>query len=434
MEKKLTNNLSLKVSSVFLAFFIWLAVVNISNPDITGSREVPLEVINEEVLASSGKTYELLSDKSTVTVTYKVRTLEAGGVSASDFRAYIDLAEMYEPTGAVPIKIDVKNSQVDDVMAKPGVIRVATEDLQRKRFDLTCTTTGTAESGYRQGSFDVSPAHVYVSGPESLVGRISTVGIVVNIEGASEDISSTAPIKCFDANQNEVPLDDRVTLSRVEADYTLSILKVKTLGLNFETTGEVAEGYRYTGIESSINSVDVVGLKSDLAGISSIAIPGSDLNMEGAKSDLEVLIDLEDYLPDGVALADSSGEIRIVIRVEPLVTRTFDLKTSKISQVGASSSYSYQYDQDSIQVTIQGLEEDLDRLTDETLGAEVDVSDLGPGAHTGQVSFQLGAAYELIHCDPLQILVHDRGPGPVPSSESVGTVRESGSETEETEE
>ena len=58
-----------------------------------------------------------------------------------------------------------------------------------------------------------------------------------------------------------------MTLSRSEADYTLSILKVKTLGLNFETEGRVADGYRFTGIESNVNSVDVVGLKSDLAEI-----------------------------------------------------------------------------------------------------------------------------------------------------------------------
>jgi len=83
MERKLTNNLGLKLISIFLAFFIWLAVVNISNPEIQGSKEVPLEILNERVLEASGKTYELLGDKDTVTVAYKVRTLDAG---ASRFR------------------------------------------------------------------------------------------------------------------------------------------------------------------------------------------------------------------------------------------------------------------------------------------------------------------------------------------------------------
>ena len=75
------------------------------------------------------------------------------------------------------------------------------------------------------------PTSIYVSGPESQVGRISTVGITIRLDGANSDLSGTAQIQCFDANRNKITLDDRVTLSRSEADYTLSILKVKTLGL-----------------------------------------------------------------------------------------------------------------------------------------------------------------------------------------------------------
>ena len=172
MEKKLINNLKLKILSVFIAFFVWLAVVNISNPDITATQIVSLDVINESVLTSSKKTYELLDDRSTVTVSYKVRTLDAGGVSPSDFRAYIDLADMYEPTGAVPVKIEVKNNRVDSVEAKPGVIRVRTEDLQEKPFELTPKYVGKAEEGYRQGSVSLSPSKIVVSGPQSLVGQI----------------------------------------------------------------------------------------------------------------------------------------------------------------------------------------------------------------------------------------------------------------------
>ena len=411
MGKKLTNNLKLKILSVFLAFFVWLAVTNISNPDVTASKEVPLEVLNEDVLSTNGKTYELIDNRSTVTVAYKVRTLDAGSISASDFRAYIDLADMYEPTGAVPVKVDVKNNKVDAVTAKPTVIRVTTEDIQQKKFDLTAYTEGKTESGYREGTVNIVPSSIYVSGPESQVGRISTVGITIRLDGANSDLSGTAQIQCFDANRNKITLDDRVSLSRSEADYTLSILKVKTLGLNFETEGRVADEYRFTGIESNVNSVDVVGLKSDLAEINAINIPKSELNMDGASADKEVTIDLNKSLPENVELADPNSKIRVTLKVEPLETRNIALKTSKIRQVGASSRYSYQYDRDSINLSIKGLKEDLDQLTDDSLEAEVDVSDMGPGTHPGTVTFELGAAYELVSQDDLQIIVHDREPG-----------------------
>ncbi len=426
MGKKLTNNLKLKILSVFLAFFVWLAVTNISNPDVTATKEVPLEVLNEDVLSTNGKTYELIDNRSTVTVAYKVRTLDAGSISASDFRAYIDLADMYEPTGAVPVKVDVKNNKVDAVTAKPMVIRVTTEDIQQKKFDLTAYTEGKTEAGYREGTVNIVPSNIVVSGPESQVGRISTVGITIRLDGANSDLSGTAQIQCFDANRNKITLDDRVSLSRLEADYTLSILKVKTLGLNFETEGRVADGYRFTGIESNVNSIDVVGLKSDLAEINAINIPKSELNMDGASEDKEVIIDLNKYLPENVELADSNSKIRVTLKVEPLETRTIELKTSKIRQVGASSRYSYQYDRDSINLSIKGLKEDLDQLTDDSLEAEVDVSDMTPGTHPGTVTFELGAAYELVSQDDLQIIVHDREPGETTAAaeETESSIRE----------
>ena len=155
----------------------------------------------------------------------------------------------------------------------------------------------------------------------------------------------------------------------------------------------------------------MVGLKSDLAEVSSITIPQSVLNLSGATGDREVTIDLNDYLPEGAQLMGTDSELTVVLKVEALEERTFELPTSRISQVGASSLYSYQYDQDSIQVVVRGLTEDLDQLNEESLTAEVDVSDMEPGPHQAAVTFDLGAAYEVVSYDSLQIVVHDRPQG-----------------------
>lgn len=415
MGKKLSDNLGLKILSVFLAFFVWLAVVNISNPDMTDTQEVPLEILNESILEASGKTYELLYDKLTVTVSYKVRTLNRSSIKPSDFRAYIDLADMYEPTGAVPVKVEVKNNKnlisSATLVTKPGVIRIATEDLQRKQFDLTPYYSGTPETGYYLGTLTLSPTYVYVNGPVSVVGRISKVGIEINVEGATSDLSGTASVKCFDANENEITIDDRVTFSRSEVDYTLPILKGKNLGLNFDIEGEVADGYRFTGIESSRNSVEVKGLKSNLAGVNVISIPRSELNIDDATSDKEVIIDLNRYLPEGVELVDpSQNEIKVVLKVEAMESRTYELPVEQITQEGVSGEYNYEYDRDTVSVVIRGLKEDLDQLTADSLQVEMDVSQMEPGMHEGNLSFTLGDAYELMSSGSLRVTVTEKGP------------------------
>ena len=40
---KKTNNLVLKISSLAIAFFVWIVVINISNPVVTRSQTVNLE-------------------------------------------------------------------------------------------------------------------------------------------------------------------------------------------------------------------------------------------------------------------------------------------------------------------------------------------------------------------------------------------------------
>ena len=48
-------------------------------------------------------------------------------------------------------------------------------------------------------------------------------------------MSGGAKIVLYDANGNQQPdLMDEVSLSRAEAEYKVSVLKVKTLGLDFQ--------------------------------------------------------------------------------------------------------------------------------------------------------------------------------------------------------
>ena len=45
MKERLTNNLGLKVLAIFLAFFLWLIVSNVSNPVKQDSKEVVVDII-----------------------------------------------------------------------------------------------------------------------------------------------------------------------------------------------------------------------------------------------------------------------------------------------------------------------------------------------------------------------------------------------------
>lgn len=414
MKEKLINNLGLKVLSCFLAFFVWLVVVNVSNPEVTGSKEVPLEIVNEQVLTKAGRTYEL-SGKDTVTVYFDVRTKDAYKIRSSDFRAYVDLAELYDVTGSVQVKIEVLNNKelVSNAESRPGVVRIQTEELQSKQFSLIMNTYGNLEENYAISKAVLTPDHVTVEGPTSQVGLINYVGIELNVNGLESGVDGTTEPVFYDANGNEITVSDRITVSPAEIQYSLEVSKVKTLPLDFEVTGTAASGYQYTGVESSVKNVSVLGLKNSLASVNKITIPSSVLNIAGATQDKVVTVDLNDYLPEDVTLANiNDASVTIRLKVEPLTTRTLTLGESDISMENGADYYHYHLSPAHIEVQLQGLKEDLDTLKAADLKAAVNLSGMQPGSNNGTLTLSgLGKDFKLISVSVFTVEVTAGGSG-----------------------
>lgn len=75
---------------------------------------------------------------------------DAYKIRSSDFRAYVDLAELYDVTGSVQVKIEVLNNKelISNAESRPGVVRIQTEELQSKQFSLIMNTYGNLAEDY----------------------------------------------------------------------------------------------------------------------------------------------------------------------------------------------------------------------------------------------------------------------------------------------
>ena len=108
MKEKQNKRWGLLLISFLCAFLVWLGVVNVADPVMTDTVEVPVEIINSDVLTKNNLTYAVVG-KSTTTVQYEVKTTNAYRIRSSDFRAYADMTDMWSVTGAIPIKVEVLN-------------------------------------------------------------------------------------------------------------------------------------------------------------------------------------------------------------------------------------------------------------------------------------------------------------------------------------
>ena len=402
-----TNNLVLKISSLAIAFFVWIIVINISNPIVTRSQMVPLEVVNADVIADAGKTYSLTS-ANTVTVSYEVRTRDEGKISASDFKVSVDLGDMYDITGAIPISVEVVNNKdliMGAVITKPSIVRVSIEDLQRKEFTLTTKIKGTPSDGYSVGEIRLERTGVAVTGPVSVIGQISQVGVEIDVTGLDSNDSGNAKLQYFDANGNAFIISDsRVSKSFDNVDYDIVMLNGRTLALNFDVGGEAAEGYRFTGAESGTKSIQVRGMPEVLDGLGSITIPATALSVEGATSDIITTVDIKDFLPENVE-AVGETKITVTLKVEALDRKTLTLTISDLEVEGARPGVTTNIVPERIMVVVSGLTANLESITGADLQATLDIGNMVSGGNTGSLTFNLPEGLHVDSYTPFEVLI-----------------------------
>ena len=431
MKEIITKDLKLKLLSIFFALIIWISIVSISNPEVSRTKAIALEVINEDVLGDAGKTYDL-GGVDTVNVVYKVRVRDEYSIKASDLRAYIDLSQLYDVTGSVPVNVEILNNRdlfIEAPAAKPSVVSVHTEDIQKKSFELSTSTTGTPSQGLAVGEIKLSPSSVYVSGPVSTIGRISSVGVEIDVEGASQSMSGKLKPIFFDANGNELDIQDsRLTLDYQEIDYELSMLRGKSLELKFNVAGQVAPGYRFTGAESSTKSILVAGDDDALAGLSSIEIPSSVLDISNATISKTIVLDVGEYLPADV-IAKSNTEISVILKVEAEHKKPIVIEIEDIALEAALEEYTYKLSPERITVSVSGLDSDLKNLTKDVLKASLNVKDLTIGNHTIEMKFTLPSGFEVDSYTPFTLRISNKEEES--STESKESTEESGSSAAE---
>lgn len=402
-----TNNLVLKISSLAVAFLVWIIVVNVSNPIVTRNISVPLNVVNANIITDAGKTYSLMGANS-VTVSYEVRSRDQSRISASDFNASIDLGDMYDITGAVPIAVEVVNNKdliIGAVASKPSIVRVSIEDLQRKEFTLTTKITGTPSDGFSVGEVKLDKTNVVVTGPVSVIGQISQIGVEIDVSGLDSNESGRAELKYFDANGNAFVIsDNRVSKSFDNVGYSLVMLNGRTLALNFDVGGTAAQGYKFTGAESTTKSIQVRGQPEVLEGLDSITVPASALSVEGATGDVNITVDIKNFLPANVT-AVGDTKVNVTLKVEALDKKSLTLTVNDLNIVGAKPGAATNIVPEKITVVVSGLSANLESVTNADLKATLDVSEMNAGSNVGSLKFEPATGLSVDSYTPFEVII-----------------------------
>lgn len=395
--KKLTNNLGFKLLAVLFAFAMWLVVYNIDDPSSSKNFTATVTIQNAQSVSDMNKCYEVIDGTGTVSfrVTAKRSILEK--LDYSDFTAIADMSLMNVSDdgaeGSVPIAISANNyTSSVKVSGLTKYLKVSLEDLQEKQFVITADTKGKVADGFTLGDVSVSnPNVIKVSGPASVVGQISKVVATIDVSGMSVDISDNVVPVFYDEDDKTVDTT-KLTLSSNTVTVSAKILSTKEVPIHFNTSGTPADTYSVVEITSDPETVQIKGSSSVLNPISSLEIPEEVLNVDGANKDITTSIDISEYLPDGVSLTkNSQATVSVTIRIEPYTTQNYNIPVSNISVNGLDDNYNLAFGQTTVNAAVSGMSSDLSSLNANSIKGSIDVSSLGEGTHTVDVTLTLDA-------------------------------------------
>ena len=374
----LSNNLGLKIIAVLFAIFLWWTVVNIDDPIQTRKYIVDVTVTNPQIVEVAGKSFQVDESTKQVTVTVEARRKIIEQIKTTNIIATADMRELQG--SSVPVRISITGYEGSYVSAKafPQNIQVNVEKTQEKEIPITTVVKGNVRDGYVVAETTVSPQTVEISGPESIVKKISKVVAQVDVTGLAASRDVTTNLIYYDAADNEIKQTYLTSnCDETGVDVHVKVWKTKIVNITFDTSKiTAASGYLFNGIEYEPKTIEIAANSETLNTLIALEIPAEALVRDGMNETEKVIIDISQYLPEGVILVDQNAtNVAVEIMVEKIGTKSFSIPVRSVRIDGLDEKFQLAFGpEQSVAIAFNGRSEHLDVLTDDGFVASIDLS------------------------------------------------------------
>ncbi|MDO4615276.1 MAG: CdaR family protein, partial [Lachnospiraceae bacterium] len=349
MRKQLFSHPGLKIAALVIAFVIWLVIMNVNDPVTRKTiHDIPITVTNTSYVEERGYSYRIADGFTSINVSVRSNRSAIESLSASSITATADLTQII---GDFTHQLDEENSQImvpvtvtvpgisqDNYTASPRNIEIVLEEIQSKDFVISATTNGTSPAkGYEVGDMQVDPETITIRGAGSLIDKIDRVVAAVDVTEMKADAELSPVIQIYDKN-GDILSDEEMSYLTIgttdeEIGVEVTIYSVMDgIGLEAEAYGTPKAGYQLGTITLTPSDLSVVGSGEALAELESdgsvIRIPADSqvIDLTNADRDFEVKIDITDFLPEGIDLADGlSSTVVASVQILPYNSKALTL-------------------------------------------------------------------------------------------------------------
>ncbi len=371
-----SSNTATKFLSIFLGIFLWIFMMSAIDPvTTTVIKDVPIQIKNEKAITTLGKTYDL-NDIETVDVKIEDKSSIIKELQQDDITAFIDLSKL-SYVNTVDVEVSVNNSTTEIKHISDTVLKVRLEDVSYGEFPIEVKTKGKPSAGYSISEISLSNSSVGITGSKSLIRKIDKVVAVLDVNNITDGQKLNFTPTVYDKN-GDIINNEKLSFNISDFHAYITLAETKEISLNIRVENQTDSAGIIKDITYNPSKIKISGEESELKQLNglNITVPLKiELNNITDK-ELTKVINLSDYLPEGVSIASDKQKVTITISYEPYPSKTISIPTSEIVIKNQNPEYDYFLSGDSLSLIIASQNESLTdvNLSDFTFAVDVENS------------------------------------------------------------
>lgn len=395
------NNAVRILLSVVIAVALWTYVITTVSPNSEDTYyNIPVNLRGENILNDRGL---MVTTTEIPKVSMKVsgNRTDLNKISNENITLVADLSTIDQP-GVQTLSYshafpgNVADDAVTVLERSPARITLTIERMISKAVPVELVYTGALSEDYIADKENVvltdgseTPLEnnsVRVTGPESVVNKISKAQIDVDLTDHNESFSEAFRYTLCDSAGEPVDAQ-HITTNVGEVYVTLYIQQVKEIPLKLEIVSGGGATEQTSQIEYSHTSIKVAASESTLIDLNELVL--GTVNLGELKEDTEMVFPIQ--LPTGVTNLTGVTEVTVTIKFPELSIKTFTVTLMNAANVPQG------YDADiltqELEVTVRGPKELIEKMTDADLSAMADFTNAQVGTFTTKVNIIMGAGF-----------------------------------------
>ncbi|MFA7462184.1 MAG: CdaR family protein [Anaerovoracaceae bacterium] len=359
-----------KIISVVIALILWVYVVNVINPpSSTTVSAVPVQLLNQEVLAASNLAIAG-TDRYHVDVVVEGTRSDVLALQPDQVTATADLFGMSKGQNYLVVSVSVPE-RITVKEIKSGRIPVLIDELVsvQKPVELQILEE---IARHEIGSVSLQPQEISVMGAKSIVDLVRSVRIQISSAALTE-----TPAK-FQLSADAVGADGEpiynVRLSHAYVELTAALYQTKTVPLEVPLEGVPAQNMEVTGKDIP-EEITVKGSAQILQTVE--AVVAEPLNIDGIAED--ATLPVVPILPTGVEVAEESLQLQANFTLAHMEEIFFDYGPKDVWIYNIPEGYQVDVITAGITVTARGEDAVVNVLQHTDLQPAIDASLLSPG-------------------------------------------------------